>query len=539
MLRRYLVTAQAAVGRYVGPVPPAAPLLHDLRSAFRAEMARDEAERAWDAFGGRIAVVLPGGGARGAYEAGVLLAFQDARLPTHIISATSIGGINAASYASQADGLVGNAEPLVEAWRDVTPPAVGIDWTRYAFMLGGLIAVTAGLGNLIYYQLTVGGLRVHLRHPALLWASLALAGSAVLLLHVTLPYVYVVLRRLVRGGTWRPDAVKLRQSILANLLILFFAAASWESFHVHTQFRDVARDHPVPAAIAVTLLVALLAASLRLRAWLGRVLEVLGRLLIRPGLFENFERRRFVASKVDVERLRRSPMRVLLTATDLEAGTARFFSNGPPEALAGDPGADARFVAEEVSAAGDLMSAVMASSALPIAYEPMPMGGHTFGDGGIVANQPIRPAVRLGADVVFLVMVDAPGARHPRLDTFVDVGRRALDILIQQNMLADMATLDRFNALCLEAARQAGARPEELEVDTGHHRYRYVRPFTIRPREELGTGILDFGDPRTVEVIARGYTDAGEQLRDALVYVDGARAPRPRRILRMTVDLGA
>jgi len=517
-------------------VRPAA--LDDLRPAFRAEMARDEAERAWQAFGGRVAVVLPGGGARGAYEAGVLLAFQDARMPTHIITATSIGGINAASYASQADGLVGNAEPLVEAWRDVTPPAVGIDWTRYAFMLGGLIAVSAGLANLVYYQLTVGGVRVHLSHPALLWAGLALAGSAVLLLHVTMPYAYVVLRRLVKGGVWRPDPVKLRQSILANLLILFFAAASWESFHVHTQFTDVARDHPVAAGAAVVLLAGMLAVSLRLRVWLGRVLQVLGRLLFRPGLFENFERRRFLSPKINVDRLRRSPMRVLLTATDLESGTARFFCNGSPEALAGDPGVDRQFVAEEVSTADDLMSAVVASSALPIVYEPMPMGARTFGDGGIVANQPIRPALRLGADVVFLVMVDAPGARHPRLDTFLDVGRRALDILIQQNMVADLATLGRFNALCLEAARQANARPEEIEVHTGRRRYRYVRPFTIRPRDELGTGILDFGDPRTVEVIARGYQDACEQLREALVYADDARLARPRRALRLTVAPG-
>jgi predicted acylesterase/phospholipase RssA len=347
--------------------------------------------------------------------------------------------------------------------------------------------------------------------------------------------VYVVLRRLVRGGSWRPDRAKLRQSILANLLLLSFAAAAWESFHVHTQFSDTARDHPVAAGAAIALLVGLFFVSLRVRTWLGRALQVLGRLLVRPGLFENFERRRFLAAKIDGDRLKRSPMRVLLTATDLESGTARFFCNGAPEALAADPGADPRFVAEEVSPAHDLMSAVMASSALPIVYEPMPMGAHTFGDGGIVANQPIRPALRLGADMVFLVMVDAPGARHPRLDTFVDVGRRALDILIQQNMVADLATLDRFNTLCLEAARQANARPEEIEVNTGRRRYRYVRPFTIRPREELGTGILDFGDPRTVDVIARGYQDACEQLREALIYVDGAPLTRPRRALRMAV----
>src|SRR5947209_7230184 len=63
----------------------------------------------WSQFSGRIGAVLSGGGARGAYEAGVLLAFQDAGLPTHILTATSIGSINAAGYAANSTGYVGNA----------------------------------------------------------------------------------------------------------------------------------------------------------------------------------------------------------------------------------------------------------------------------------------------------------------------------------------------------------------------------------------------------------------------------------------------
>lgn len=95
----------------------------------------EDPERLWKQFPGRIAVVLSGGGARGAYEAGVLLAFQDARLPTHILTSTSIGAINAASYAGHGRGYVGNAEPLVQGWLDLTPATVGIDWSRYIIVL--------------------------------------------------------------------------------------------------------------------------------------------------------------------------------------------------------------------------------------------------------------------------------------------------------------------------------------------------------------------------------------------------------------------
>ena len=85
-------------------------------------------------FPGRIGVVLSGGGARGSYEAGVLLAFQDAQLPTHILAASSVGSINAASYAANSSTLVGNAEPLLDSWAQVTPPAVGIDWQLAAHL---------------------------------------------------------------------------------------------------------------------------------------------------------------------------------------------------------------------------------------------------------------------------------------------------------------------------------------------------------------------------------------------------------------------
>src|ERR1700681_3625937 len=84
-----------------------------LRAEFRTVIAT---ARRPAAFSSRVGVVLSGGGARGSYEAGVLMAFQDAEIPTQIVTATSIGSINAASFAAHAKGEVGNAESLVHSW---------------------------------------------------------------------------------------------------------------------------------------------------------------------------------------------------------------------------------------------------------------------------------------------------------------------------------------------------------------------------------------------------------------------------------------
>ena len=95
------------------------------RVEFGARLESEGAREVWKKFPGRIALALSGGGTRGAYQAGALLAFQDAELPTHIIAATSIGSINAAGYAGNSDTLVGNAEAVVSHWLGVTPTLVG------------------------------------------------------------------------------------------------------------------------------------------------------------------------------------------------------------------------------------------------------------------------------------------------------------------------------------------------------------------------------------------------------------------------------
>src|SRR5579859_2188647 len=102
-------------------------LLDQEREKFRGQLAAHSADssKLFSGFTGRIGVVLSGGGARGAFEAGALLAFQDAAMPTHILAATSVGSINAASYASHSRSLVGNAESLIESWTQVSPPAMG------------------------------------------------------------------------------------------------------------------------------------------------------------------------------------------------------------------------------------------------------------------------------------------------------------------------------------------------------------------------------------------------------------------------------
>lgn len=491
-------------------------------------------------FVGRIGVVLSGGGARGAYEAGALLAFQDAAVPTHIITATSIGSINAASFAAHADGLVGNAEPLIGAWLRVSPRTLGIEWTRYGWMVAGLIATSAGLGNLIWYLLTVAGLDLRLRYPALAWSALALAGASVLLFFTQLPYVWFVLRARFRGKVLEPLPRRMAVSVFANLLVGGFMVVSVMSLNLYTAFHTLLTRHPLAIAGTLAVLAALRVLQHRYAPRISEAWERLIRFVLQPGLFKNFERARYLRGQIPVDRLWRSPIRLVFTATDLGAEVVRHYTNATPGQLTADPGADPVFVRDDVTAPVDLLNAIVASSALPITYEPMHLEGRVLMDGAVMGSQPIKPAIRLGADVLFLILLQPSVHRREPAGSFVDVGTRTLSILMHQHLRADLGELTQVNTLCEGAAHQLRVPTEAVTIELGPHQLRYVKPFVIRPQQDLGLSIHGFGGPATADAIAAGYRDAAEQIRAFVAYARDARFDHTRRVLRlMPSDLPA
>ncbi len=509
--------------------------LDALRERFRAEISAAERPAV---FSSRTGVVLSGGGARGAYEAGVLMAFQDAQVPTHILAATSIGSINAASYAAHSEGYVGKAETLVKSWMELTPATLGIDWSRYIFLLAGLVAASAGLGNLVREWLEEHGIYLHAHHPKLTWFALAAAGVAILFFADKLSYMGHLAINLVRGRPWQPDHHKAWVSLGANLLVWGFVVLFLNFTHIHIPMTGGAYivDLSAPGPAILSMFLGWLVYRL-LREPLSRLSHRFLRLPLRTGLFPNFERIRFLRARIPEEGLRASQIRVVMTATDLNHGVARFFSNAPVEVLATDPGAQEDFILRECEQPPDLVQAAVASSSYTFAYEAVPMDGRLWTDGGVMTNQPILPALRLGADVLFLVMMtplqgtDEAG----EIKTFLDVGVQTADILVSKNFKSDIAMLNNINRLCTAYAAELGVKPEQVELEIGPGRYRYVKSFSIAPQKPLPAMALDFNAETIGPIIVRGYRDATLVLREFLQY----ECARPTRESRRTVHLAA
>lgn len=510
--------------------------LESLRQQFRGQTAVDQRP---PLVSSRIGVVLSGGGARGAYEAGALMAFQDARVPTHIVTASSVGSINAASFAAHADGLVGKADSLVQAWIELSPSTLGIDWSRYIFLLAGLIAASAGIGNLLWEWLKEHGVYLHPHHPKITWLSLAAAGIVVLFFWDRLSYIGHVALGRFRRRRWELDRKKAWISLAANLLVASFLVLFLGFTHLHVGSSEEGQVVEFSAPLPLLLLTLLIWGGYRLlREPLSRISHRFLRLPLRTGLFSNFERTKFLRARIPQEQLRNSAIRVIMTATDIEHGRGRFFSNAPVEALLTDPGVQEEFVRREVEQPADLVQAAVASSAYTFAYEAVPMDGRLWTDGGIMTNQPMLPALRLGADVLFLILL-APlegSDESGEIKTFLDVGVHAVDILISKNFNSDIALLKNINRLCAIYAAELGVKPEQVELEIGRQRYRYVKAFNIAPARPLPATTLDFDGEIIAPVIVQGYKDATRVIHDFLEYEAARPTRESRRMVRLAVE---
>lgn len=430
-----------------------------------------------------------------------------------------MGSINAAFYAAHSDTLVGNAEALVDSWSDVTPPAVGIDWFRYILVLAGLIAASAGLGNMMRQWLHEQGFYVHMYHPKLTWLSLMLTGLAVLFFYDDAPYLGHVIKNYFRKRHWSPDHSKIVRSLAANLVVWGGALLFLLTAHVHLVSGERFNPGSETTLLAGASLLMLLVLGFIFRNPVNEFSHKFLRLPLRTGLFPNFERTRYLRARIPVDRLRKSPIRLLMTAADVSTGTEKCFINASQQQLLDDLHVDSAFIRNETKAADDLLLSVIASSAFPIVYETVPLQGDMWTDGGIVSNQPIRPAIRMGAEVLFLVLVQPRIQRHGEIKTFLDLGVRALDILMSQNLRTDLRILNGVNSLCEQYAGEAGIRPEQISLFVGERRYRYLKAFTVAPPEMLPLSVLDFDGAVTAPAIERGYRDGARAVQSFAAYI--------------------
>ena len=460
----------------------------------------------------RIAVVLAGGGTYGAYEAGALRTLSAAGLRPAIVAGVSVGALNAVAWLSHA----GDTANLERTWRGLRPERLGIRWTMLAMRAGGGFMVALGL---LESLLLVAGLPEssvlerfaalrelggYLRTTGLIefvsWVLLAAAGLSLVALA---PRIDDALARLASRPTSPRGGDRLGVAVLAGAALYGLVLALGLPWPL--------RFHLVAWTLALLWWVVLHVAPLRLRLgrlWLKLTPETGGR-----GLWRNGARRQLIDALVaegNPARLVDGPVQLFVSACDVSTGIVTYFTNRAP----GD-GALGRVFEPPLSnlvvlaTPGEMLDAAVASSAVPVLYEPFAYRGRRFVDAGLFANQPLRTVVAAGADAVLLVLVSPSTGPRP-----VDSGTHLVEIAGRLSEIATWRDLQTELQQLPEGFAREGS-PATVCV--------------VEPQGALEGGMFEFEPNRAGRLIERGAADAAAALRragwlapDALVPDAGA-----------------
>jgi NTE family protein len=366
--------------------------------------AADTAERAAavSAAPPRTALVLSGGGARGAYQAGVLQGLVEQGLiaagpsPFHVIVGSSAGSINAGLLAAHADELSAGIARLVEMWAAIEAHDV--------------------------FRTDIGSL-----------------GRI--------------------GARWAWD--------------LSFGGALR-----HVQPKSLLDTAP-------------------LRALLGRI----------------------PFARIDAHVRSGALYAVAVAATDLYTANGHLFVHGHRQIR---PWKRSRWRIESVQLAAEHL---MASSAIPIFFPSVRIGGRYFGDGSIRNTAPLSPAINLGADRIVAIGVQGPGTAEPpqkRLapPTIAQIAGVLLDAVMLDAIETDVEHSSRINQSVLTCRRRDAANA-----------MRWIDVLWLTPSVDFRAIAAELSDhvPPIVRYLMRGL-GSDESISELLSYLLFASAFTSRLI---------
>jgi NTE family protein len=90
---------------------------------------------------------------------------------------------------------------------------------------------------------------------------------------------------------------------------------------------------------------------------------------------------------------------------------------------------------------GPLYQAMRSSMSIPGVFSPAEYGGQILGDGGLVDNLPIDIVRGMGADIVIAVNIGTPLMERDQLTSIIGLTGQMINILTEQNVRAQLATL--------------------------------------------------------------------------------------------------
>lgn len=438
----------------------------------------------------RPAVLLSGGGALGAYEVGVLRVLEALGLKPAIVAGVSIGALNAVIWRAH-DGATAALE---QVWRRLTAAEVGFRWvTLLLRTLGGLVAIVgtfelfstlAGSRELSgsYWLWRRASARIDRSSTLLdlwMWGFFILAGVLAAVFSRRIEAWMARRRPMARpAGTWRSVGYALLVLWVIYVLVWLLGVPWPHRFSV--------------SALTVAGVVWLASWPGRSNRWARLLLHVFlpetrGRGLWGPTGRERVLRR--VVNAGDPGRLVDPGVRLVISALAVDTGRLTHFVSGPP------PSAKfTRRLEEELGEVvylrepGEVLTAAVASSAIPGIFEPVRMRGRDFVDSGGFTNQPLHVAIAAEADAVLVVLLSPSGRPSiaPYPESLFALAGRLLEVANWRDMQTELRQLP-----------EGWSRDEQP-----------ARICVVEPDDVLPGGVLGFDPAHAVGLIERGEQDA-------------------------------
>jgi len=318
----------------------------------------------------RLALVLSGGGGKGAYEAGAVLALLDCGLRDFCaVAGTSVGALNAALCVDAC--LSGSRDRLLRTWCEISPWKVMHPTFSTVFALISTIVIRS---TLLFLYIS-GSPRINDPDERPFTIESMTGGISAA----------------VRGVVSRIPSTLMRT--LRNQLSFFIslAAVFWYVTHLEGWLghQPTFLEYWMPVML-LFLCVSLLVAA---RNWIGS----------RLSLMSNAPLRRTIA-EVDIGHLRNSTVPIYCTL----ANVAKYWSPFHTDEISG------QVVVREVwvpvyiplsnaNSDSEAVDWLLQSAALPEIFPVRSIRGLYFVDGAVVDNTPIIPVLRNDPDIIYSI----------------------------------------------------------------------------------------------------------------------------------------
>lgn len=194
--------------------------------------------------------------------------------------------------------------------------------------------------------------------------------------------------------------------------------------------------------------------------------------------------------------LRKKQLRTLtVSTTEVSTGrTVVFMQNAPDVAVPRTSPPRTLFKADHIGP-----HHALASAAIPLLFPPVRIDDELYLDGGLRQNTPIAPALRLGATHIFALgssrevqgtQKSEQGTADARAPGAAFLLGKVLNAFLLDHVDVDLELLRRLNNVIVDGTNAYGPGFLEAMTREAHRRnqpaYRYVRPFEIRPSEDIG-----------------------------------------------------